>query len=72
MTSKKKQQNKRGHSSEKGNGHLPTVSGRIWNMSSEIYSSNDIQPSNGYSVKYCSLNTVTNGEGLSLVGVIFV
>lgn len=32
----------------------------------------DIQPSSGYSGKYCSLNTVTNAEGLCLAGVSLV
>lgn len=41
------------------------------NMRGEIGSSNSIQHSGGYSVKYRSLNTVTNGEGMCLAGAIF-
>lgn len=68
MTGKKEEGNKSGRSSE---GEWKSTHSQWENMSGETGSSNSIQHSGGYSVKYRSLDTVTSGEGLCLAGAIF-
>lgn len=71
MTSKKKQQNKRGCSFRKG--EWKSTRSKWEDMNSDMaLQMIDTQPSSGYSGKYCSLNTVTNAEGLCLAGVSLV